>query len=130
MAGALPSARHFADGLAAWRTACRKAGLWNEANKKPTKLFHDLRRTAVRNFVRSASSEAVTMKISGHLTSTIFRRYDITTESDQSDAVRRLDQYAQGKQARSNQPSAGRDGHARGDSVTREKVYPKVSPPA
>ncbi|MET0164606.1 MAG: hypothetical protein ABW318_06335 [Vicinamibacterales bacterium] len=31
------------------------------------------------------------MKLSGHLTSSVFRRYDIVSESDLFDAARRLD---------------------------------------
>ena len=39
--------------------------------------------------VRAGVSQPVAMKISGHRTAAIFRRYDITTEADIRDAVRR-----------------------------------------
>ena len=67
----------------AWQTACRLAGC-------PGRIPHDLRRTAVRNFVRAGVSEHVAMKLSGHKTASVFRRYDIVSDSDLADAARKL----------------------------------------
>jgi integrase len=62
-----------------WITACEKAGY-------PGKLFHDLRRTAARNFTRAQVSESVAMTITGHKTNSMFRRYNITNMDDKRNA--------------------------------------------
>ncbi len=56
-----------------WTRACHKAGM-------PGRLIHDFRRTAVRNLIRANVQQAIAMKITGHKTSSIFRRYLIVDE--------------------------------------------------
>jgi integrase len=77
----------------AWRTATRRAGY-------PGVLLHDLRRSGIRAMVRSGTPESVCMKISGHTTAQIFKRYDITSDQDLRDARDRRAQFGHNQAAK------------------------------
>jgi integrase len=67
-----------------WRTLAKKAEM-------PDLIFHDLRRSAVRNMVRAGISKHVAKRISGHQTDSIFDRYDIHDTADLAEAARKLE---------------------------------------
>lgn len=56
----------------------------------PGMLRHDFRRTAARNLERGGVPRSVAMKITGHRTEAVYRRYAITSDDDQRDAAARL----------------------------------------
>ena len=78
--------RQVVDFKHSWVSACRAAGC-------PGKLFHDLRRTAVRDMIRAGVPQSVAMRISGHSTTAIFLRYDITSEDDKRAALLRMQEH-------------------------------------
>ena len=67
----------------AWKRACEKTGC-------PGRLFHDLRRTAVRNLERAGVPRSIAMKITGHKTESVYRRYAIVSERDVAAGLERL----------------------------------------
>jgi integrase len=108
---ALPASRHvFGQPLGqfrkSWRNACVGAELGkfekleNAAVVYNGLTFHDLRRSGVRNLIRAGVSEQVAMKISGHKTTSIFRRYNIISGADLRDAAKKLDSYVKREESR------------------------------
>ena len=73
----------------AWKTACPNAGL-------PGRIPHDFRRTAVRNLERAGVSRSVAMKMTGHKTEAVYRRYAIVSEQDLREAAVKLATSEQG----------------------------------
>jgi len=81
--------------LNGWAEACKRA-------ESPGLLFHDLRRSAVRNMKRAGIQDVETMRISGHRTRAIFDRYNIVDEEDLRLAAEKLEQYAQRRKSERN----------------------------
>ena len=71
---------------------------------------HDFRLTAVRNLERAGVARSVAMKLTGHRTEAVYRRYAIVSEADLASGVERLAAL----------PSGTRDSH-RG-STSRHRV--------
>jgi integrase len=66
-----------------WFAAC-------DAAHVPGRIFHDLRRTAVRNLERAGVPRSVAMKLTGHKTEAVYRRYAIVSDADLRDAADKL----------------------------------------
>ena len=82
-----------------WVRVCVRAGLGEILEVRGLKhpkytglLVHDLRRTGVRNLRRLGVPESVAMKVSGHRTASMFKRYDITDEADMREVARKLNE--------------------------------------
>jgi integrase len=70
----------------AWITATKKAGLAGI-------IFHDLRRSAARNLIRSGVDRDTAKRLGGWKTDSIFTRYNVTGEEDLRDAMERVTKY-------------------------------------
>ena len=88
----------------AWDGACTRAELVG-------KLFHDCRRSAIRNMVRVGVPEKVAMTISGHKTRAVFDRYNIVNEEDLRGACERL---SNAHEAMKETTAKAQDGHNMG----------------
>jgi integrase len=76
-----------------WRAACVQAKLGHRVpNEKGVEVyvgkhFHDLRRTAARNMIRGGVPQSIAMRVIGHETDSMYRRYDITDNRDKLAAL-------------------------------------------
>ena len=95
----------------AWNKACRETGLgygyrlnneyakkWEEEGLPAGPIFHDFRRTAVRNMNRAGISRKVAMMISGHKTESVFERYNIANDKDLEEAALKMEAFRNRKE--------------------------------
>jgi integrase len=71
----------------AWATACEKA-------KVGKRYFHDYRRSAVRNMEKARVPRSTAMKITGHTTESIYKRYAVVDPEMMADATKRIERRA------------------------------------
>lgn len=84
----------------AWATACKQAGLSGL-------IIHDLRRCAARNLSRAGVPEVVAMKITGHKTNSMYRRYRVCDESELREAQERMQSHLKTQAKRSKVAAIG-----------------------
>ena len=116
-----PTGERIREFRGSWATACINAGLCKPLEDEngnpvkdrkgkiilvPTKIFHDFRRSAVRNLVRSGVPERVAMAISGHKTRSVFERYNIVDEKDLKEASKKMEVYLLERQKLENKHSS------------------------
>ncbi len=67
----------------AWQAACERVGVGGA-------WFHDLRRSAVRNLERAGVPQSTAMKLTGHITASVYRRYAIADHEVLEEGVGKL----------------------------------------
>jgi integrase len=68
--------------------------VWPQPPSYPGRIPHDMRRSAVRNLERAGVPRSIAMKLTGHKTESVYRRYAIADDRDLRVAVERLDAMA------------------------------------
>jgi len=130
--------RPVGDFRKAWCSACKAAGLVKpklDENGKPvmitvngqkepvmssSRLFHDLRRSGVRNMVRAGVREGVAMAISGHRTRAIFDRYNITSDDDLRQAVKQPPNISRRNQLNERSSQSGNENQHKTGTIVRK----------
>lgn len=98
-----------------WRAAAT-------AGKVPSRIFHDLRRTAVRNMIRGGAPQSVAMSISGHETTAMFGRYNISDQRDKLAALEAAQRFTAGESSESNVVALSVMGERMGEHGGAENV--------
>ena len=81
-----------------WNATCENAGVQGTT-------FYDLRRTAIRNLERAGVSRSVAMKITGHKTEAVYRRYAIADQRSLEEGLEKLATF-RAAQSRHNEAKA------------------------
>ena len=92
-----------------WQTACAATGLGQLIKQEPAKgegkkkrqrkkysglIIHDLRRCAARNMSRAGVGEQIAMKVTGHKTASMYRRYRIVDEDEIREALNKTQEQS------------------------------------
>ena len=114
------------DLYAGWHAACRRAAVMRhgplEEVVRPQLLGwvpHDFRRTAVRNLVRAGVPVRVATQLTGHLTRSVFDRYDIVSERDLAEGVAKLAVFHGGRGTIGGQSARAAAEHESTSAATR-----------
>jgi integrase len=83
-----------------FQAACVKVGLGRETGPNVWQykglLLHDFRRSSVRNLIRSGVPRRIAMRISWHLTGSMFERYNIVDSRDLHEVMAKVEKYFDG----------------------------------
>jgi integrase len=101
----------------AWAYACLRAGLATKTETQQSgrrvvritasRIPHDFRRTAVRALERAGVPRSVAMKMTGHKTESVYRRYAIVSDADLREAAAKLAQSADSERMGTKSASTG-----------------------
>lgn len=75
--------RQVGDFRKVWKAALAQVGMEG-------RWFHDLRRSAIRNFERAGVSRSTAMQLSGHKTASVYERYAISDAQAKQEAVAKI----------------------------------------
>ena len=109
------------DFYGAWKVACEKAGV-------PQRIPHDFRRTAVRNLERARVPRSVAMKIAGHKTEAVYRRYAIVSEADLSEGLKKLAKLHSTERLQRQNPVLATEKPQPQDEITNENRHQIAQP--
>jgi len=104
-----------------WNSAVEGAGF-------PDLLFHDLRRSAVRNMVEKIGmSEKRAMEISGHKTRSCFERYHIVSLADIQESGAKMDKWMKEQRATASTRASAEGKQNRKSAASRKRPAPVPS---
>jgi len=97
----------------AWQVACRRAGVSG-------RIFHDLRRSAVRALERAGVPRSTAMSMVGHKTEAVYKRYSIVDSQMLQEGAAKLAVFHAAHGA--DVPTSERAGHSSGHSGRKVSV--------